>query len=70
MIGYYDSDLPKIDGVWKLTRLDVKHSLRVFRASGCLPVAPPRRVLLLPHPETARMLSKGDGLSRDRELQG
>ncbi len=30
MIGYYDSDLRKIDGVWKLTRLDVKHSLPVF----------------------------------------
>ena len=30
MIGYYDSVLPKIDGVWKLTRLDVKHSLPVF----------------------------------------
>jgi hypothetical protein len=26
MIGYYDSDL-----VWKLTRLDVKNSLPVFR---------------------------------------
>ena len=30
MIGYYDSDLRKIDGVWKLTWLDVKHSLPVF----------------------------------------
>lgn len=30
MIGYYDSDLCKIDGVWKLTQLDVKHSLPVF----------------------------------------
>ena len=30
MIGYYDSVLRKIDGVWKLTRLDVKHSLPVF----------------------------------------
>jgi len=27
---YYDSDLRKIDGMWKLTRLDVKHSLPVF----------------------------------------
>ncbi|MGI5135390.1 nuclear transport factor 2 family protein [Streptomyces sp. CA-106110] len=27
MIGLYDSDLRSIDGVWKLTRLDVLHSL-------------------------------------------